>query len=106
MRFVNVRQLKDQLSEVLHSTETGEDVIVTFRGKPSFVVHHLAEEALEDYILGNHPDFVAKAEEAWNECLQGKVGEDIDTLIAKAQKKLQQSKKLQGSSVKGGTARP
>lgn len=57
MKFVNVRELKNRTSAVLHSTENGEDIIVTLRGKPCAVIHHLSEDEIEDYILLNHPGF-------------------------------------------------
>jgi|GEM_PF-5372279 len=33
MKFVNVKELKNKTSSILHYAESGDDVIVTFRGK-------------------------------------------------------------------------
>ena len=35
MKFVNVKELKNSTSEILHYTEKGKDIIVTLRGKPT-----------------------------------------------------------------------
>ena len=55
MKFVNVKELKNKTSSILHYAEKGDDVIVTLRGKPYAVLHHLSEDDIEDYILLNHP---------------------------------------------------
>ncbi len=88
VRFVNVKELNSKTSEVLHSTEDGRDVFVTFRGKPKFVIHCLGDD-LEDYILANHPYYVEKAEQAWKEHLSGE-SVDIDTAIREAERAVAQ----------------
>ena len=85
MKFVNVRELKNKTSSVLRYTEEGEDVIVTSRGKPHVVIHHLSEDDIEDYILLNHPEFKKKLKKAYEEYLAGETV-DIDKLIEKAEK--------------------
>lgn len=87
MKFVNVRELKNKTSAVLNYTENGEDVIVTSRGKPRVVIHHLPEDELEDYILVNHPEFKKKLKDAYREYLAGETV-DIDKLVKKAEKDL------------------
>jgi prevent-host-death family protein len=87
MKFVNVRELKNKTSSVLRYTEKGDDVIVTSRGKPCAVIHHLSEDDIEDYILLSHPDFKKKLEEAYQQYLAGETI-DIDTLIKKAERGL------------------
>ena len=87
MKFVNVRELKNQTSDVLHFTEKGEDVIVTSHGKPCAVIQHLSGEGLEDYILANHPAFEAKIKTAYKEYLSGKTT-SLDSLIKKTEKEL------------------
>ena len=85
MKFVNVRELKNNTSAILHSTENGEDIVVTLRGKPCVVIHHILEDELEEYILLNHPVFKKKLKRAYKEYLSGKtVG--LDRLIKKAKK--------------------
>ena len=44
MKFVNVRELKNKTSALLHFTERGEDIVVTLRGKPCAVIRHLSED--------------------------------------------------------------
>ncbi len=87
MKFVNVRELKNQTSAVLHYTEKGRDVIVTTHGKPVAVIHHLAQGELEDYVLLNHPNFKKKLKESLEEYVKGDVV-DLDRLIQKAEKDL------------------
>lgn len=85
MKFVNVRELKNKTSSVLHYTEKGDDVIVTSRGKPCAVIRRLSEDDIEDYILLNHPEFKKKLKEAYQQYLAGETV-DIDMLIKKAEK--------------------
>ena len=87
MKFVNVRELKNKTSAVLHFTENGEDVIVTLRGKPCALIRHFSEDDIEDYILVNHPEFKKKLRMAYEEYLTGKTV-DIDKLIKKAEEDL------------------
>lgn len=87
MKFVNVRELKNKTSSTLHYAENGDDVIVTLRGKPYAVIHHLAEDEIEDYILLNHPEFKKKLKDAYQEYLDGETV-DIDQLIKKTEKDL------------------
>jgi len=87
MKFVNVRELKNKTSSILHYTEGNGDVIVTMRGKPCVVIHHLSEDDIEDYILLNHPEFKKKLENAYKEYRTGKTA-DIDKLIKKAERNL------------------
>ena len=84
MKFVNVRELKNKTSAVLHYTEGNGDVIVTMRGKPCVVIHHLSGDDIEDYILLNHPEFKKKLKKAYQEYVAGETV-DIDELIKKAE---------------------
>ncbi len=85
MKFVNVKEFKNKISSILHYTENGDDVIVTLRGKPYAVVHHLTEGDIEDYILLNHPEFKKKLKKAYREYLDGETV-DIDKLIKKTER--------------------
>lgn len=87
MKFINVRELKNRTSAVLHDTEGGEAIIVTSRGKPCAVIRHISEDDIEDYILLNHPEFKKKLKKAYREYIKGKTV-DIDDLIKKAEKDL------------------
>ena len=44
MRFANVRMLKTNTAELLHAVEEGEEVVITYHGKPKAVLVKLAEE--------------------------------------------------------------
>lgn len=87
MKFVNVRELKNKTSSILHYAENGNDVIVTLRGKPYAVVHHLTEDDIEDYILLNHPEFESKLKKAYQEYLSRETV-DIDRLIKETERDL------------------
>lgn len=54
VQFVNVRELKNHVSEVIRRAAKG-DVVVTSRGKPKAVLHSVSEGDLEDYLLANSP---------------------------------------------------
>jgi prevent-host-death family protein len=44
MRFANVRTLKTNTAELLQAVEAGEEVIITYHGKPRAVLLKLGEE--------------------------------------------------------------
>ena len=87
MKFVNVRELKNKTSALLHYTENGKDIIVTLRGKPYAVIHHISGDEIEDYILLNHPEYQKKIKKSYEEYQSGKTT-NIDKLIKKAEKDL------------------
>ncbi len=80
MKFVNVSFLKNKTSEVLHMVQE-QDVIVISRSKPIAIIRHFNEDELEDYVLMNHPEFLAQMEEAYQDAKAGKTM-DIDTYLA------------------------
>ena len=45
MRFANVRMLKTNTAELLQAVEDGEEVVITYHGKPKAVLVKLVEEA-------------------------------------------------------------
>lgn len=55
MKFANMKELKEKTSSILDLTDKGENVIVTFRGKPRAVIYKLTEEDLEDYVIAKSP---------------------------------------------------
>jgi prevent-host-death family protein len=69
MIFANVRELKNKTSELLRATGDGNDVIITYRGKPKALLTPLNEETMEEYIL-NHPKMKALFEESYEEYKQ------------------------------------
>jgi len=64
MKLVTVAEIKNKLSEYLKRSEK-EDIVITRSGKPTAVLHHLAEDELEDYLLEHDPKFKAKIERRW-----------------------------------------
>lgn len=68
MKFATVRALKNQTSAMLRLAAGGKDVLITSHGKPIAVLHGLAEEDLEDYVISHHPGIrksLDDAERAW-----------------------------------------
>jgi prevent-host-death family protein len=51
MKFVNVRDLRINASAILGEVKHGEDVVVTYRGKPEAAVIRLTEEMVEDFVI-------------------------------------------------------
>ena len=79
MKFVNVRELKNRTSALLHSTERGGDIVVTLRGKPCAVIHHLSEDELEGYILRGKAAGISERVRS----LLGELKEGLTTLYGK-----------------------
>lgn len=80
MKFVNVRELKNKTSEVLRMAQD-RDVIVLSRSKPIAIIRHFDEDELEDYVLMNHPDFLAQMEKSYQDAKAGKTT-NIDEYLA------------------------
>ena len=87
MLFVNTRELRLKTSEVLKKTDKGEQVLITYRGKPRAVLQRITEDDLEDYILMNHPRFSAKIKQAYKESLSGETT-TLNELMTKTKEKL------------------
>lgn len=51
MKFVNLRDLRINASAILGQVRRGEDVVVTYRGKPEAAVIYLTEDMVEDFVL-------------------------------------------------------
>jgi prevent-host-death family protein len=66
VQFVNVRELKNRVSEVIRRSRKGV-VVVTSRGKPQAVLHAVREEDLEDYLLANSPKSIKGLEASYRE---------------------------------------
>ncbi|MBI3317941.1 MAG: type II toxin-antitoxin system prevent-host-death family antitoxin [Candidatus Omnitrophica bacterium] len=86
VQFVNVRKLKNQLSEAIRWTRKG-DVVVTRRGKPQAVLHRVSEENLEDYLLAHSAKFQKSLEASYRQ-YQRKGGMALDSLIVQAEREL------------------
>lgn len=79
MVFTNIKELKAKTSEILRKVKAGEEIVITFRGKPMALLRSFMEDELEEYIL-NHPKFLSKIEEAYKEGKE-KGGESLDEFM-------------------------
>lgn len=69
MKIASVKEVKDNLSRFLKRAEQ-EDVVITKNGRPTAVLHHLADDELEDYLLEHDPKFKRKIEQRWKDYLE------------------------------------
>jgi antitoxin (DNA-binding transcriptional repressor) of toxin-antitoxin stability system len=79
MKLVNVTDLKTKFAEILQLAGQ-EDIIITYHGKAKAILKPLNEDDWEDYVLVNHPGFIAQRETARVDEAAGRVV-DIDTLL-------------------------
>ncbi len=86
MKFATVRTLKNQTSEMLRSAARGTDVLITSHGRPVAVLHGLAEEDLEDYVLSHHPAFRDSIEDASRD-YRKKGGKPLEELLKRLERK-------------------
>jgi len=47
MRFTNVRALKMKTAELLEAVEEGEEIVITYHGKPKALLMRIGEEEIE-----------------------------------------------------------
>ena len=87
VQFVNVRQLKDRVSEVIRRARKG-DIVVTSRGKPTVVLHAVAGDELEDYLLAHSPKFIESLESSYRE-YRRKGAASLKTLLARTERELE-----------------
>ena len=86
VQFVNVRELKNHLSEIIRRSRRG-DIVVTSRGRPRAVLHAVSEEDLEDYLLANSPKFLKSLETSYRD-YRRKGGVSLKKLIAQTEREL------------------
>ena len=60
MRFANVRMLKTNTAELLQAVEEGEEVVITYHGKPKAVLVKLAEEETDKKTAKRKPGVLRK----------------------------------------------
>jgi prevent-host-death family protein len=60
MRFANVRMLKANTAELLQAVEAGEEVIITYHGKPKAVLMKLAEKEPAKEVSKQKPGVLQK----------------------------------------------
>lgn len=73
MKIASLKEVKDHLSEYVSRTEDG-DIVITRNGKPAAVLHHLAEDDLEEYLIEHDPRFKKKIEARWASFVRGEGG--------------------------------
>jgi prevent-host-death family protein len=73
MPVVGIRQLARNASAIIRDvSKTRMPTIVTDRGKPVGVIYPFDEEDLEDYVLANAPEYVARREQADRDIAEGR----------------------------------
>jgi len=72
IKYANMRDLKVRTPEVFAFTEQGNDVIITFRGKPKAILSRIDEDTLEEYILTHSPRFQKMLDEMDKDIGKGK----------------------------------
>ena len=70
--FMGVKEIKVQMSAVVRDVaEEDKWIIVTWHGRPRAMLIPFSEEDLEDFILANHPELIARRREARSEIEAG-----------------------------------
>lgn len=67
MKFVNVRDLRINASSIVGQVVRGQDVVVTFRGKPQVAVIRLTEDMIEDFVVTRNRKFLKSLRNAYVE---------------------------------------
>lgn len=83
MSTVSIRDLANNASAVVDEVATsGRPAVVTKHGKPVAAVVPIDQEALEDWVLANAPEFVANMAEADVEIAKGVRGKPLGEVLA------------------------
>jgi prevent-host-death family protein len=70
--FMGVKEMKGQMSAVVRDVAREDKwIIVTWHGRPRAMLIPFSEEDLEDFVLANHPELIAKRERARTEIEAG-----------------------------------
>ena len=87
MFFAGVRELRLKTGEILKKTDRGEQVLITYRGKPRAIIQGITEDSLEDFILLNHPQFKTRLKQSLKQALENQVT-SLDELIAQTEEEI------------------
>lgn len=88
MRFVGVREFRDQAAALLKAVrEEEETLVLTHHGRPFGIVLPLREEDLEDFVLARHPSYQAEWDEARKEIRRGEYT-TLEQLCARLEEKV------------------
>lgn len=79
MKYVSVRELKNQASKVVREAERG-DVIVTSRGRPVALLQRLGQDELEDYLFYSAGPVRQLIERRWKAYRRGGKTVSLDQL--------------------------
>ena len=80
---VSVRDLANGASRVIEEVRTsGRPAVITKRGRAVAAIVPIDQDALEDWVLANAPEFVANMAEAEEEIAAGKRGVLFEEAVA------------------------
>lgn len=80
---VSVRDLANGASRVIEAVRTsGRPAVITRRGRPVAAIVPIDQEALEEWVLANAPEFVANMAEAEAEIAAGRKGVPFEEAFA------------------------
>jgi len=83
MSTVSIRDLTHQASRIVEAVRsTGRPALVTKHGRPVAALVPIDNEALEDWILANAPEYVADMRRADEEIARGERGVPLEQAIA------------------------
>ncbi len=83
MSTVSIRDLANKASAVVDEVARSKrPAVVTKHGKPVAALVPIDQEALEDWVLANAPEFVANMAEADSEIARGERGMPLDDVLA------------------------
>ncbi len=83
MSTVSIRELANNASAVVDDVaRTRRPAVVTKHGRPVAAVVPIDQDALEDWVLANAPEFVSSMEEADAAIARGEKGLALDEALA------------------------
>jgi len=79
MATVGIRELSRNTSKLINEVHaTGKPVVVTRDGRPVAAIYSVDEDALEDFVLANAPEFVASMQQADDDLRLGRTRPAVD----------------------------
>lgn len=83
MATVSIRDLANKASAVVDEVARSKrPAVVTKHGKPVAALVPIDQDALEDWVLANAPEFVANMDQADAEIARGERGTPLDDVLA------------------------
>lgn len=83
MGTVSIRELANNVSAVIDEVAaSGRPAVVTKHGKPVAALVPIDQDALEDWVLANAPEYVANMAQADKEIASGERGTPLDDVLA------------------------